>query len=803
MKNYLKVASLIVAFFVTFFIVLSRESQGDAKIITNISEATLPVIYAVSDNGLIYNQMHGYKCDIDAYKACEYITVLPLDRHLSIRIDKYNSSISGLSYEVRSKDGSNLYEDTVVKNYEDSGAYINAVLYIKNLLDENVDYILKIKVALTNGTEVDFYTYIKYSADADVDKKLDFVKWFSDKTYDRSNLSEIKKYIETKSDADNTNYGYVNIYSSLSMFGYGDLDIERENEGNIYIRQIDGIDAYIYNEFMASTKDNDGKKIYYKVKECYTLSEGKTGIYLMGYERFMNQIFDMSNAIMPSSRVYFGISRDDALEFMEDEKGRKTAFVRDGSLYLYDIKDNILNGIFSFDDNEGDHVRERYEKHNIKIANVDKSGDVTFAIYGYMNRGKHEGVMGVSLCKYDAASNDVNEIAFIPVKSDYDTLCASFGDIIYVNNNNTATYRIGDVLYSLDTNSGEVTIIIEGLSKGDYSVSEDGMIVSYNKDGEIHQYNLSTEKENVIPKFEGGMLKNIGYINSDYIYGEILNQDITNMRIGNTIYPMRKIYIRDKENNIIKEYGIENVYVTDYSISGMRINLIRMKKDADGNWVFTDIDQLMNKNDNIKPENAYVKNVATDSRKVELYLQLSNTVSDAKNVKKQYAKEVIFIENDSKMMEIDDSVNVRILEDTKMHYLCNYTYKLSELTTSDEDNSDSLVLSSKLVLSSLGRNDNVADDFLSGKSLLTQLDECNNVQSYNLTGMSLTDALGFVATGKYVIVMTDYNEYMVISGYTKSSVIIFNPKTLKTETVDREKFADKLNKIGNVMVSYY
>ena len=45
---------------------------------------------------------------------------------------------------------------------------------------------------------------------------------------------------------------------------------------------------------------------------------------------------------------------------------------------------------------------------------MDGDGNVTFAVYGYMNRGAHEGEVGAAIYYYQAEQNNIDEKAFIP-----------------------------------------------------------------------------------------------------------------------------------------------------------------------------------------------------------------------------------------------------------------------------------------------------------------------------------------------------------------------------------------------------
>lgn len=803
MKTYLKAFSLAVAFAVTFFIVLKNtEAQTDIKL-TTISEATLPVVYALSDGGNPYNMMHGFTGTVDMYSVCENVTMLPEDRRLAIEIDKYNADVTAVAYEVRSRDGSNLYEDTAVKNYEDVNGTIKAVLNIKNLLDENEEYILKIKLTTSNFEEVSFYTLIKQEKNTDVDKKIDFVRWFRDKTFDRANLSDIKKYIETKSDADNTNFAYVNIYSSLSMFGYGDLDVRVESLGDVYIREISGPDAIVYLDFKVSgTQGSDA--VSYNVREIYTLSEGSTGgIYLMGYERYMEQVFDMENAIMPSSRVYFGVTNEE-VSFKEDEKQRYTAFVRDGELYLYDMKKNDLTSVFTFTEKETDNVREAYKKHDIKIANISENGDVSFAVYGYMNRGLHEGQMGISVCVYTRENGNVEEIAFVPVDCSFETLKENFGDVIYIDSDRTVTLMADGTIYAIDTKSNEMTVIVDNIEKDAYSVSSDGMTLAYVSGGELRLYSLKDESEQIISHNEDEQLKTIGYIDGDFVYGAAKNADIVNEKVGNRIFPMYKIYILNDKLEVIKEYGIDGMYVVDFEIQGKRVKLTRMKKNSNGRFVYAEIDQLMNKSDNLQADGAYLRRVATDVRKNELYLQLSSTVFNAKDVQIRYSGKVVFNSKDSKSLSIEVDRSVRARQKAAMNVTCNTSYKLPAISRGGAcEVSDSLAVCTDIILNTLGRSENVTSEFAKGNTSISLIDACQGIGALNLTGNSLDTALGFTASGYMVEAMIDYDHFVIITGYGKKNITVYDPVSDEILTYSREEFSGKAQEVGNVYVSYY
>ena len=57
---------------------------------------------------------------------------------------------------------------------------------------------------------------------------------------------------------------------------------------------------------------------------------------------------------------------------------------------------------------------------------------------------------------------------------------------------------------------------------------------------------------------------------------------------------MYRLEIMYSDYNVIKEYEQTCVYVSDASVSDMRINLTRVVKSGDGDYESTSIDQLIN-----------------------------------------------------------------------------------------------------------------------------------------------------------------------------------------------------------------
>lgn len=99
-------------------------------------------------------------------------------------------------------------------------------------------------------------------------------------------------------------------------------------------------------------------------------------------------------------RILMGIGNDDVIQTLHSKNNRYLAFVFNRDLWCYDQQDGKSVNIFSFRDGTDESGRSDYDQHNVQILDVADDGTVEFLVYGYMNRGNHEGNQGLGLYSY-------------------------------------------------------------------------------------------------------------------------------------------------------------------------------------------------------------------------------------------------------------------------------------------------------------------------------------------------------------------------------------------------------------------
>ena len=98
---------------------------------------------------------------------------------------------------------------------------------------------------------------------------------------------------------------------------------------------------------------------------------------------------------------------------------------------------------------------------------MEEDGSTVFAVYGYMNRGEHEGEVGVDVYYFDIQENAVNEIAFIPSTKSFAIAEEELGKMVYYNHREQLLYVLaGGVLYQVDVTKNSQKELATGLEEG-------------------------------------------------------------------------------------------------------------------------------------------------------------------------------------------------------------------------------------------------------------------------------------------------------------------------------------------------
>lgn len=834
-KNIIKVAVCILVFLCTILITSSIFNKGNADLTTTMDKATLPLVHMTTGN-MSFNTLYGYRQEMDGRLLRDTITPLDDGRRLSFVIDKYDNEIKSLSFEVRSIDGSRLVESTQITDYKEDAASIKVSITIKDLIEKNQEYNWILKVETSTQT-IRYYTRIIDAEDYYTQEKLAFVKDFHEKTFDKEKAKELVSYLESNSKGDNTTLSKVDIHCSLSQITWGNLQITKLTEPDINIHEIEKQTASIrINYVVQSIKGED--RYRYNVSEYYRIRYTTDRIYLLDYERTMNQIFDSGADVYASNKIMLGI-RDSKVQMMESDGGSNLAFVNEKQLFCYHAADKKFAYLFGFYD--GMDIRTYHNQHDIKILNVDETGNVIFMVYGYMNRGNQEGRIGIQIYEYNGMLNTVEERIFIPYSKSYATLKADVEQLSYVNKTGIVYLYLDGSILSISMDEQSYAEVASELQQGSFQVSDsDEMLVWQNASKaydctKLILMNLNSGVRKEISVQGDKRLLPLGFIGEDLIYGIAHYKDISEDYTGSITFPMYAVYIQNENGDILKTYEQSGVYVVGSTISDNLITLKRVEKDESGTG-YQEIpdDQIVN---NVIEESGYntTEIVATQDYEKIVQLVLKSNI-EPKNLKFTEPKEVIFEGSRELVIQVESPVE-RFYVYGKDGIIGTYTHSADAINqaydntgtvinedgeyiwkrtsrstrnqimaitgSQKEEGASALAVCLETMLSYEGISRNVQSMLDRGMTVTEILQEnLLDAQVLELSGVSLDAILYYVNKDIPVLVTLENDNAMLVIGFNELNVVVMNPNSGTVYKIGMKDATQLFEEYGNIFVTY-
>ena len=563
-KRMRKAGILLVVFVAAIFVSSLFMNNGVDDQIIDLGDPTLPRI-SFQKEGRTVNALAGYVNEMDVTAMRDTITPLEANGTLQIQIEEFGNKITGVEYKVYSLNGEETYLEGKQKDISDETILLDLK---KGLPDEVSEAVLEVILSMEEE-QAHFYTRITRPDELSLKECLDFAQDFHAKTLEKNSQEELKNYLETSAEGDNTTYQTVTIHSDADHVTWGNLSPQVVEEPEWSIKESNSVYTSLLAQYQVTCAGDTGEIETYDVREFFRIRYVQGEIYLLDYNRKMEQIFDANQKVLDQNGILLGIASSDIL-YETNSSGNIVSFVRNGNLWTCNVKQNELAQVFSFSNIEGNDARSRCDQHNIRIISVEKNGSTAFAVYGYMNRGAHEGEVGVDIYYYDIEKNVVQEKAFIPSTKSFAIAEEELGKMVYYNQDQNLSYILaGGKFYKIDLTKDEQTVLAKNLEEGQYTVSADGHLIAYQTSGtintaqEIKVLNLKTDEENAVAAKSGEAIRPLGFIGSYFVYGYLRQEDVGHTAAGGELFPMYELEIRNSENEVMKTYSADQIYISD------------------------------------------------------------------------------------------------------------------------------------------------------------------------------------------------------------------------------------------------
>ncbi|WP_294239022.1 hypothetical protein [Pseudobutyrivibrio sp.] len=836
--NILKrMAVLFVVFIISvvFFEIITNISESVK--VSKQSDATLPIV-SINFLGDASTELHGYVNEMDPAYMRDAIIPLDSERNVNISIQCKDFDVDSLEYAILSLDTQrNISKNKL--NFNKKGDIITASFQAENLIEKNEEYLLVLTIK-NDEREVYYYTRIMQPEGCNEEDILDFAQYFH-KTALSDDAGDLATYIEPDPYTTSEDLSHVTINSSLSQVAYGTFD--GKQVGDVRVSLTDISTNYITLTFnYLLTRKNDDKSEYYTCSEDFRIRYTADRIYLLAYDRTMEQLLDEDSVVIKNNLLNIGIT-DPNVQYLSNETGTIVSFVQNGSLYEYNQTDRKMKEIFTFVDDPTD-PRLTYDQHQVLLLNIDESGTMDYVVYGYMNSGNHEGQCGINLFHYDAINDVSTEQVFITTSSSYQILNANFSELLYETADNDFYIMVNGTLLYMSLNELTTKELMTGLDDAQYAVSGSRRYLAWMDEATvaevIHIMDLETGSSFDIKANEGEVLKPLAFIEDDFIYGAVKKNDIMVDGAGSTIYPMYKLTISGISTGKAyeqKTYQKSGYYINNIDLQSYTIYLDRIKIDADGTILPVEEDTIKN---SVGEQNKAVPiNTAMDDVKQQVVIfSMTPLEEDEKLGKVDYEMTGLVLADESRTVSVasatsstqyfvyvgskvslatDDLIsaiaeadaNMGIVLDNEPKYVWkrgrkSYQNTITGIAVGSSDSEASgmaRALSAMLVHE--GENVQVHNLIESGETPISILSRTlKGYDILDLTGASLTQVLYYVNLGNPVYAYTGDDTAVLIVGYDAANIIYFDPMTNTNSKMGLSDAQEYFETYGNVFVSY-
>ena len=781
MKKILRKGAILLVIFVAVVActsLLMNSQSTDNR--SDMNDATLPEVM-VKLGSTQANKMYGYRQQMQTDFMRGSITPLDTTKKLTFEINPYTDTVTGLAYEGRTSDGSKVMENRKIKNLtKEENGYLSTEIEIGSDLRMNQEYSLQITLDTSEG-EVYYYTRVVSRTQLNTEAYLQFVKDFSSKCLDKEQADTLTGYLEAEDTTSGTNFNNITISSGLSNISWGSLSPKMYMEGVPLIDDINETTASITLNYQVSAQDDEDKTEIYDVTEFYRMRYTETRIMLLDFKRSATKVFDPSQTVVSDAGLLLGI-RNKNVTYASNSDGKIVVFEQDGDLWSYAPSSGKITRIFSFRKDENNDSRYVRTEHDIKIIRVSDSGDVDFVLYGYMNRGVHEGYSGVCVYHYNSDRNVVEEKVFIPSTESYEFLKEDLGTLTYVNKNNQLFLLFAQKLYQVDIETGTSEILEDGIKQNYFVVSETKahaawLITSGDDKGKIREIEFDSLKTRDLLPESGQKLRTLGFMNESF-KGKVkkeYRQDglyVTNVTVGST---MMEFELSAKSGNTYTVQKKDNI-MNNKKASGSLVDVALITTNRAGTLIRL---TMTRKPETDSPLLVYSKIESTEDSPVTL----DTTVPQGElyYVYAYGSLDRIYTDPAAAVKRADNQTGVVL--NRAQQYVWERGNKKTKIQMDIEDVPDTILTANwkkKELQDGLGDTGTVID----------------------LTGCSLDNVLYEVSAQRPVVAKTGENSSVVIVGYDEYNTYLYDPSTGQTSPYGMNDSTALFESAGNVFLTY-
>ena len=812
MKNFFKRFLVLLVVFIlgvagTAFL-MNNETTDDRS---DMNDAVLPEVM-VQFGDVLTNRMYGYRQPMEADFVRDSVTPLDTTKKLTLVVNPYDTKVRNLSYEIRTSDGSKVMENRTIKSLDtDSDGYLRTEIEISSGLLMNQEYSLQITLS-TNHGDAYYYTRVVSRSATYTEQYAKFAGDFVQMSLDKTQADNLAAYLETSDSASSRNFAGLNINSPLADISWGNLNPQLSKAGIPVIKDINETTASISIEYEISAQNENGNTEYYLVTDFYRMRYDETRIRLLDFKRSASEVFDPSLSVISNSGLLLGVRSKD-VDYLTNEDGSVTAFTQNGDLWSYVPDTGKFVEIFTFrKDTESDFRDVRIE-HDIKLLSVENNGDVHFMVYGYMNRGAHEGYSGVGIYHYNNDQGAIEEQVFIPCTESFEFLQEDLGTLSYVNQSGQLFIMIAGNLYQINIDENTYEVLADHIDSDDFGVSATNAHAAWKSEsgdyaGQIEFIDFDTmERRRIVPE-ASQKLDLLGFMNEDLVYGIVLDGDTLPNATGYMIDGITTFRIEGFDGTVKKEYHQDGLYVAGVTVGTTLMEFTLVQKSGD---IYKGVkkDNIMN-NSTAATDKTSVEQTSSSRQGVIVRLTFEDSPSSEEPLI-LYAK----VRNAGEKV-VDIQVDKSSVEEVYYVYAgggLDSVWTDPAKAVQRADKQTGVVLNraqqyvwergnmkTQITLNTTDIPEIIRTASLDVQNLQNGLGDSAKV--IDLTGCSLENVLYEVSAQRAVIARTGSDSSVVIVGYDQYNTYLLDPSTGEVKPYGMNDSTALFKNAGNMFITY-
>ena len=824
-KTFWVVAAVVFALCVAvgLIFIFSKKNQEE---FFEMQKASMPVL-SFEMHGEKVNVLNGHRKEMNVVAMRDTIVVSE-QKKIMLCLEEGHDAVVEIQYQLCSLDGKSKLQEGTIDSVKEKMTF-----ELGNKLPKGQEGLL----ILTLKTQEDsffYYTRVVQEDEYHVKECIEYARELHKSMLEKENESTIKQAMEPSSKGDNSTLQKVTIHSSVKQCMWGNLMPKIVGDLKMDIKEAGKAYTAIQLNYQVECAGDNNEKEQYKVKEFFKVAFGTKRVYLMDYKRTMEEVFCPENVILGSKGIILGIANEQ-LPYKVNEEGTFVAFVQANELWCYDKKENTFSKVFGFPTKEYD-VRNETDNHSIQVLSMERGGDFTFSVSGYMNRGNHEGESGVVIYHYNHVKNVIREVVFVPSTESFMKIQNELSESAYYNKEEQQLYIMADgSLWKIQTDSGKKEILIDGLTGESYVTSKDGRLLAYQTEEKGKKvtkiWDFAKNTTRTIPVKNADIIIPLGFMGDDFVYGLSKKEHVGTDATGMEIQAMHCLMIRNSKNEVVKKYEKKDVYILDVLIENNMMTLRQATKE--GNHYVDSTPDYITNSESGDAESVELKSYWTDLKQTQYRLVFSKGMKnrDAKitNAKMQESKKATTIElaiiddnkhfyvygqgeqlgiytDAGKAIELAKSVSGVVISESQ-----NYIWEADNQVSwyrnfeidrfTPKEGETTLAACVRKVISYEKKKTNIEVQ-LGNKSAQEILAEQLEKEVITMKGCSVKDMCYLIDKGVPVMALKDANNAILLIGYDAKTITYVEPSSGSIFTSGMEKVDEMLNASGHTFLGY-